>query len=106
MESSNYNITYTERDGFDYGRRFGIDYEMKIRHRLQFRYVCCLLISVIKFFIFCLKIMKKLSDKQIKLAYMYAKRSKIDVYWLIDKLEKWEVTFSELQQGILWVRTG
>jgi len=49
--------------------------------------------------------MKKLSDKQIKLAYMYAKRSKVDVYWLIDKLEKWEVTFSELQQGILWVRT-
>lgn len=48
----------------------------------------------------------KLTEKQIKFAYIYAKKAKVDVEWLIDQLEKWKTTFKELQQGILGVRVG
>lgn len=48
----------------------------------------------------------KLTEKQVKFAYIYAKKAKVDPEWLLEQLEKGKTTFKELQQGILGVRVG
>jgi hypothetical protein len=44
---------------------------------------------------------KGLTDKQVKFAEMYARRARLSVETLIERLETGMVTFKELQQGIL-----
>lgn len=49
-----------------------------------------------------MKTLKKiLTEKQLSLAKMYARKADLDEQMIIDWLEWWKVTFSELSQGIL-----
>jgi len=47
---------------------------------------------------------KHLTEKQRKLAEMYAKKSRTPVSDVVKRLETGRVDFSELSRGILWVK--
>lgn len=48
----------------------------------------------------------KLTEQQIKVANLYAERSKLDRQMIIDRLEWWEVTIQELMSWILGVKVA
>lgn len=47
---------------------------------------------------------RTITDKQYKLLQTYANKAKLSVEQLVDWVENGKVSFSEITQGILWVR--